>query len=126
MVRAIALGGRCYFRELLTQSDEGIAANMLSDRLKLLVRHGVLTRRADEGHRQKALYSLTEKGIDLVPVLAHLAIWGRKYLPVSQEMDALARRLEEGGPGFWAKLQQQLRETHASDQSRPDLDSQSG
>ncbi len=112
VLRDIALGERRYFRELLTRNPEGIPPNMLSDRLKLLIRHGLLTRRQAPDHKQKVIYSLTAQGIELLPVLAQLAIWGRKYLPVSAEDDALAKMLEDGGPVFWDKLMARLRRQH--------------
>jgi len=115
VLRDIALGERRYFRELLTLSEEGIPPTMLSDRLQLLIRHGLLTREADPQHKQKRIYSLTEQGIELLPVLAQLAIWGRKYLPVSPHHDELARQLEEGGPQFWQKLMRRLRKLHLHD-----------
>src|SRR3546814_12424952 len=52
-----------HYRELLNRSDEGIASNILADRLKRLVEAGLLTRRGDSTHRQKAIYSLTEPEI---------------------------------------------------------------
>ncbi len=114
VIRDIALGHRRHFRELLTKSDEGIAANMLSDRLKTLMDHGLITRQPDPSHKQKVIYSLTEKGIELVPVLAQMAVWGRKHLPVTKEFDAMAKTLEEGGPALWARLMKNLRATHLS------------
>ena len=58
----------------------------------------MITRADDPSHKQKAIYSLTEKVIDLVPVFAHLGTWGRRYLPASEELSVRARVLEEGGP----------------------------
>ena len=112
VVRDIALGGRRHFNELLTLSDEGIAANMLSDRLKTLLSHGLLTKAPDPTHKQKSIYSLTEKGIELVPVLAQMAIWGRKHLPASPELAAMAKKLEDGGPKLWSALMRDLRKRH--------------
>lgn len=112
VLRDIALGGRRYFRELLINSDEGIAANMLAARLKLLTQHDLLTRAPDPDHRQKVIYSLTERGIDLVPVLAQMAVWGRHYLPVSADMDVLAKQLEDGGAPLWEQLMVKLRREH--------------
>jgi DNA-binding HxlR family transcriptional regulator len=62
-------GNRRHFRELLGQSDEGIASNILADRLKRLVSVGVLSRRDDPTHKQKTVYSLTEMGIEFLPLL---------------------------------------------------------
>src|SRR3954469_20017768 len=59
VIRDIMFGNRRHFRELLNGSVEGIASNVLADRLKRLVEAGLLTRRDDPTHRQKAIYSLT-------------------------------------------------------------------
>ena len=84
IIRDMIFGNRRHFRELLGKSEEGIASNILADRLKTLVERGVLTKADDPSHRQKAIYSLTEQGIELLPVLAQMAAWGYKYLPVSE------------------------------------------
>lgn len=112
VVRDIVFGGRRHFRELLTRSDEGIASNMLADRLKRLLAAGILSRRDDPSHSQKAIYSLTEKGIDLVPVLAALGAWGRRWLPVGAAMSVRARVLDEGGPAMWRQFMDELRAEH--------------
>src|SRR5262245_6180625 len=112
IIRDIVFGNRRHFRELLTRSMEGIASNILADRLKRLVEEGILSKADDPSHKQKTLYSLTEKGIDLVPVLAQMAIWGRKYLPVSEELGIRAQVLEEGGPALWRDLADELRTLH--------------
>jgi len=112
IIRDIIFGDRRHFRELLTRSEEGIASNILADRLKRLVEEGVLTRANDPSHKQKTVYSLTEKGIELLPVLAQMAVWGRKHLPVSNELSIRAQLLDEGGPDLWADFMKELRERH--------------
>lgn len=112
IIRDIIFGNRRHFRELLNGSEERIASNILADRLKTLVAEGVLTKADDPTHRQKALYSLTEKGIALLPVLAQMAVWGRAHTPVSEELSIRAELLEEGGPKLWAEFMEELRERH--------------
>jgi DNA-binding HxlR family transcriptional regulator len=112
IIRDMIFGKRRHFRELLTRSEEGISSNILADRLKTLVGEGILTRRDDPTHKQKGVYSLTEKGIELLPILAQMAVWGRKYLPVSEELGIRAQLLDEGGPQLWAAFMAELRETH--------------
>jgi DNA-binding HxlR family transcriptional regulator len=73
VIRDMIFGNRRHFRELLAKSEEGIASNILADRLKRLVGQGVVSRADDPTHKQKAIYSLTEKGIELLPVLAQMA-----------------------------------------------------
>ena len=121
VIRDIIFGNRRHFRELLTKSEEGIASNILADRLKRLLEQGIISRSEDTSHRQKAIYSLTERGIELLPVLAQMAAWGRRYLPVSKELSIRSQVLEEGGPKLWAEFMAELRETHlrpARDTSR--------
>lgn len=93
-------------------SEEGISSNILADRLGRLVEAGLLTRRSDSRHRQRVIYSLTEKAIDLVPVLVHLGAWGRKHLPAGEAQSQPSRMLEEGGPVMWRALQEELRRVH--------------
>jgi DNA-binding HxlR family transcriptional regulator len=112
ILRDIMFGGKRHFRELLTKSQERIASNILADRLRTLVEQGILTRADDPSHKQKAIYSLTEKGIELFPVLAQMAVWGRKHLPVSEELGIRAQLLDEGGPALWQDFMADLRETH--------------
>lgn len=112
ILRDMIFGGRRHFRELLTQSLEGISSNILADRLKMLMEQGLITRRDDPSHKQKGIYSLTEKAIELVPILAHLGAWGRRWLPVTEELGIRARLLEEGGPAMWERFMAELREAH--------------
>jgi DNA-binding HxlR family transcriptional regulator len=112
VIRDIMFGNRRHFRELLNQSDEGIASNILADRLKRLVDAGLLTKTEDPTHKQKAVYSLTEKGIALLPILAQIGIWGRRYGPVTEESAATAAWLEAGGPALWEEIAADLRRSH--------------
>lgn len=57
----------------------GIADNILSSRLELLVREGILERRAYQEHPPRYEYLLTEKGHDLLPVIVGLGLWGLKW-----------------------------------------------
>jgi DNA-binding HxlR family transcriptional regulator len=112
IIRDMMFGNRRHFRELLTKSEEGIASNILADRLKMLVQRGIVTKSDDPSHKQKSIYSLTGQGIELLPILAQMAVWGRKYLPVSEELGIRARLLEEGGPAMWDEFMAELRQTH--------------
>jgi DNA-binding HxlR family transcriptional regulator len=112
IIRDMTFGNRRHFRELLMKSEEGISSNILADRLKTLLEQGIVTRADDSTHKQKVIYSLTERGIELLPVLAQMAVWGRKYLPVTEELGIRAKLLEEGGPKLWKDFMAELRETH--------------
>ena len=112
VIRDLMFGNRRHFRELLTQSEEGIASNILADRLKRLTENGLLSRRDDPSHKQKGIYSLTEPSIQLVPLLAQMGAWGRRHTPVSEELSIRAELLEDGGPAMWAAFMEELRALH--------------
>jgi len=112
VIRDIMFGNHRHFRELLNHSEEGIASNILADRLKRLVETGLLTKSDDPTHKQKAIYSLTEKAIQLVPLLALMGAWGRRHLPVTRELSVRAQLLEEGGSELWDQFMDDLRAIH--------------
>lgn len=115
VLRDIMFAGKRHFRELL-QSDERIASNILADRLARLVEHGVLTKGGDPTHKQKAIYTLTEKGIALLPIVVQIGAWGSRWVPDAKKLDATARKrvreIQEGGPRAWAKRMDELRAEH--------------
>jgi DNA-binding HxlR family transcriptional regulator len=121
LLRDLIFGGKRHFRELL-QSQEGISSNILADRLATLLEHGIVTKSGDPTHKQKAIYSLTEKGISLLPVLAQIGIWGRHNVPDFEKADAttkaMNRMLERGGPELWKKMMDDLRAEHLRGSSR--------
>src|ERR1700686_4698632 len=75
LIRDVMFGNRRHYRELMSLSEEGIASNILADRLTRLVDLGLLSRRDDPTHKQKVIYSLTEAAIQLVPLLAVMGAW---------------------------------------------------
>ena len=115
VLRDMMFGGKRHFRELL-QSDEHISSNILADRLARLVEHGLLTKSDDPTHKQKAIYSLTEKAITLLPVIVQIGAWGSRWVPNAKKLDAAARKqvreIQEGGPRAWEKRMDQLRVEH--------------
>lgn len=106
-----------HFRELLN-SPERISSNILTDRLNSLVENGLLTRSNDPSHKQKVTYSLTERAIQLVPVLEAIGDWGTEHLSVGAEYVARGRVLREGGPAALARFMDELREAHLGPQAR--------
>jgi DNA-binding HxlR family transcriptional regulator len=111
VLRDIVFGDRRYFRELQAGSTEGIASNILADRLKRLVEMGLLTR-ADTRPGQRARYSLTEPAIQLVPVLVQIGSWALRHRPTSSAQRARAELLDQHGPALWQELMDELRHSH--------------
>ena len=78
IVRDLMFKGKHYYGEFL-QMEEKIATNILADRLVLLEKVGIISRTIDEVHNSKKIYKLTEKGIDLLPLLTEVILWSAKY-----------------------------------------------
>ena len=78
IIRDLMVRGFHTFKQF-QESGEGIATNILADRLRTLQASGIITAAADEGDARKVNYRLTEKGIDLAPVLLDLLIWGAQH-----------------------------------------------
>ncbi len=83
IVRDLMFRGKRHYREMLA-SDEHISSNILADRLKLLLAEGIVSAAGDPSHAQKVVYSLTEKGIALYPVLMAISDWSYQYRPVAE------------------------------------------
>lgn len=78
IVRDLMFKGKHFYGEFLL-SEEKMATNILADRLSLLESNGIVSKSNDPKHKQKILYRLTQKGIDLVPVLVEFIMWSAKY-----------------------------------------------
>jgi DNA-binding HxlR family transcriptional regulator len=78
IVRDLMFKGKRYYGEFLT-SEEQIATNTLAHRLQLLEQQGIVSKKQDLQHKQKSIYQLTNKGIDLVPLLIEMILWSAKY-----------------------------------------------
>jgi len=113
ILRDSMFGGRPRsFRSYLTESIEGIASNILTDRLKRLTANGLLTRSRDPKHKQRVVYSLTEKAIELVPLMAVMGSWGLRHTLPAADLATGAQVLEDGGPQLWEEFMAELRYIH--------------
>lgn len=90
VVRELALG-RTRFSDI--RENVGVASNVLTDRLAALVEHGIATRTRVAARGRVHDYALTEKGLDLLPVLVALTQWGDRHAAG-----------EEGPPRAWWHL----------------------
>jgi len=78
IIRDIMLRGKLSYSEFL-QSEEKIATNILANRLSVLEAENILTKQVSPANKSKFIYSLTEKGIDLLPIIIEIMDWGAKY-----------------------------------------------
>jgi DNA-binding HxlR family transcriptional regulator len=90
IVRDMMVRGYRTFKEF-QNSGEGIATNVLADRLRKLAAAGIITARTETADRRRVRYRLTEKGINLAPVLFEILIWGARH----EDTGAPCRVIEE-------------------------------
>lgn len=129
VLRDVVFEDRRFFRALLTGSPEGIASNILADRLVRLVDAGLL-RRGSGARGQRIRYSLTEAGIRTVPVLCALSAWGLDWRPTDDGLRGPFELLRDRGPSAVDDLMVELRRRHldgaAPGGERPLLDALAG
>jgi DNA-binding HxlR family transcriptional regulator len=80
LIRDIVYFGKKTFGEFLA-SEEGMATNILASRLAHLEHQGILVKQLSEQDKRKEEYILTEKGLDLIPILVDMANWSAEYDP---------------------------------------------
>lgn len=80
IIRDIVYFGKKTYSEFL-ESEEGIATNILASRLSHLEQKGILMKKTSEKERRKEEYTLTEKGLSLIPVLVEMANWSAEHDP---------------------------------------------
>jgi len=113
IIRGIMFDGKRHFRELLN-AEEKIASNILTDRLSMLEREGIITKRPDPDHKQKYIYSLTAAGIDLLPLMVEIGAWSLKHRNVDQAKGKHAEMLVKGGKELQKELRKNLMKEHLS------------
>jgi DNA-binding HxlR family transcriptional regulator len=93
IIRDLMIRGYRTFKEF-EDSGEGVATNILSDRLRKLKSTGIITTAVDETDKRKVNYRLTQKGIELAPVLLELLIWGARHEKTAAPCGVLEKMAE--------------------------------
>ncbi|PYU81066.1 MAG: transcriptional regulator [Acidobacteria bacterium] len=107
IIRDMMLRGFRSYKEFL-ESYERIATNILADRLRKLVAHGIITTERDPSDGRKLIYSLTTKGIDLAPVLTEMVLWAAGHEDTGNQ--TLVRLMQKDKEKFLAAVRQRWAE----------------
>ena len=99
IIRDMMLRGFRSYKEFL-ECYEGIATNILADRLSKLQAYGIVAAERDPGDARKITYSLTAKGIDLAPVLTEMVLWAAAHEDTGNQ--ALVRQMRADKRKFLA------------------------
>jgi DNA-binding HxlR family transcriptional regulator len=111
IIRDMMLRGFRSYKEFL-ECYEGIATNILADRLRKLVACGIITTEPDPIDGRKVIYSLTAKGIDLAPVLTEMVLWAAAHEDTGNQ--ALVRLMQEDKKKFLAGVRQRWTDRHSA------------
>ena len=103
IIRDMMLRGFRSYKEFL-ECYEGIATNILADRLRKLVAYGIITTEPDPADRRKRIHLLTAKGIDLAPVLTEMVLWAAGHEKTGNQ--ALVRQMQKDKERFLAAIRQ--------------------
>jgi DNA-binding HxlR family transcriptional regulator len=103
VIRDLLFVGKRHFKELM-ESPERIASNILTARLKKLEERGLIERSVDPGNRKQVIYTLTDKGRDLAPVLVELVRWSGRHDPNSPVPKAVVTRFARDNDRLLAEL----------------------
>lgn len=107
IIRDLMFKGKHFFREFLL-AEEGIATNILSDRLSILELNGIVDKSNDPSHKQKIRYSLTRKGIELMPILIEYIKWSAKFDKNSAADKKFVKRIKLDRVGLIAEISSHL------------------
>jgi DNA-binding HxlR family transcriptional regulator len=112
IVKQMLIQGMRTFKDF-SESDEAVATNILSSKLKYLEEYGLVQRTDHPTNKKTKLYFLTEKALSLTPIIVELALWSDEHVrelnPImqkSEELDFMKRDKE----GFINQLKTNYRE----------------
>ncbi|MGB9068727.1 MAG: helix-turn-helix domain-containing protein [Candidatus Acidiferrales bacterium] len=108
VIRDLMVRGYRTFKQF-EQSDERIATNILADRLRRLERNGIICAEPDPSDGRRMSYRLTEKGIDLAPLLLELLIWGARHEETMAPRELIAQ-MEQNREGVIAEARRRWSE----------------
>lgn len=103
IIRDLMFRGFRTYKQLL-ESEEGIATNILADRLQRLDACGIISISQEATDRRRLNYRLTQKGIDLAPVLVDLILWGARHEENTAGPPAMIRKMEKQREEFLADI----------------------
>jgi DNA-binding HxlR family transcriptional regulator len=103
IIRDMMLRGFCSYKEFI-ECYENIATNILADRLRKLVSYGIIAMESDPSDGRKVIYRLTQKGIDLAPVLTEMVLWAAAHEHTGNQ--PLVRRMRADKAKFLAGIRE--------------------
>jgi DNA-binding HxlR family transcriptional regulator len=99
IIRDLMFSKKCRYTDLL-KSKEGIATNILATRLQTLEENKIIEKSDDPESKSKGYYKLTQRGIDLLPILVEIHLWSEKYFPIPEDIKTILIEVKKDKNGF--------------------------
>jgi len=107
IIRDLMIKKECTYGGFL-KANEKIATNILASRLQNLLENGIIDKKNHSDNKLKFLYFLTEKGIDLIPLIVEINLWGDKYLTIPDDRKKLVEDIKKDKENFIKKAKAYL------------------
>lgn len=108
IIRDLMFTNKCTYNDFI-KSEEGIATNILAARLKSLEENGIIKKLEHPDSKAKKLYKLTQKGIELLPIIMEIYIWTDKYFAMSEELKATISEAKKDKEKFIKQVLKELK-----------------
>ena len=108
IIRDLMYAKQCTYGDFL-KSDEKIATNILASRLLTLEANGIISKMEHPESKAKVLYQLTEKGIDLLPIMIEIYLWGEKHFTLSAHHIEFLKQVKQDKQIFLKNLTKKLK-----------------
>ncbi len=113
IVRDLMFAKQCTYGDFL-KSNEKIATNILAARLQMLEENGVISKSNHPDSKAKVLYKLTQKGIDLLPVMIEMQLWAEKHFTLSNERKTILKGIKKDKEAFLRTTTKELKKAVAN------------
>lgn len=110
IIRDLMFQKQCTYGDFL-KSQEKIATNILASRLLTLEEHNIIVKLEHPDSKAKVLYQLTEKGIELFPVLIEISLWAEKYYEIPEERKLVLEKAKKNKAVFIEKEMKKMKES---------------
>jgi len=99
IVRDLIFAKQCTYGDFM-KSGEKIATNILASRLQTLEANGIISKSDHPESKAKVLYKLTQKGIDLLPLMIEINLWAEKYYDVPADRKVMLKEVKKDKQKF--------------------------
>lgn len=108
IIRDLIFNKKCTYGDFL-KSEERIATNILASRLQSLEENKIIEKSDHPESKAKVLYRLTQKGIDLLPILIEVQLWAEKYFIIPDDIKAIIKEAKKDKDGFIKSMTKDLK-----------------